>query len=108
MTDNKKSDLERLTESLEKKADQISSKPLGMVSFTDLFTPNFMTTYTQFANFGELLTVGKFKVNSLEEFKALLNEEFDKFIEKTTKFKSWEEMQSTAVTDYFKKQETIN
>ena len=107
MNDNKKSDLDRLTESLEKKAEQ-SQKPLGMVSFTDLFTPSFMTTYTQFANFGELLVVGQFKVNSLEEFMALLNEDFDKFIEKTTKFKSWEEMQSTAVADYFKRQESLN
>jgi len=103
MNDNNKSDLERLTESLEKKQSQ---KPLGLVSFTDLFTPTFMSTYTQFANFGELLVVGKYKVNSLEEFMALLNEEFDKFIDKTTKFKTWEEMQSTAVSEYFKRQES--
>jgi len=104
MNENNKSDLDRLAEDLEKNS-QKSNKPLGMVSFTDLFTPSFMSTYTQFANFGELLVVGKFNVNSLEDFMALLNDEFDKFIKKTTKFKNWEEMQSTAVADYFKKQE---
>ena len=104
MNNNNKSDLDRLTENLEKKAE----KPLNMVSFIDLFTPTFMSTYTQFANFGELLVGGKYKVNSLEEFLALLNEDFDKFIKKTTKFKSWEEMQSTAVADYYKRQENSN
>jgi len=107
MNDNNKSDLDRLTEELEKGAEQ-SNQSLSMVSFTDLFTPTFMSTYTQFANFGELLVVGKFKVNSLEEFMALLNKDFDKFIKKTTKFKNWEEMQSTAVADYFKRQESSN
>ncbi|MCB8818725.1 hypothetical protein [Desulfosporosinus shakirovi] len=107
MNDNNKSDLDRLTESLEKHAEK-SEQKLGMVSFTDLFTPSFMSTYTQFANFGELLTVGKFNVNSLEDFMALLNDEFDVFIKKKTKFKNWDEMQSTAVSDYFKKQDASN
>lgn len=107
MNDNNKSDLDRLAENLEKNAEK-SEQKLGMVSFTDLFTPSFMSTYTQFANFGELLTVGKFNVNSLEDFMALLNNDFDVFIKKKTKFKNWDEMQSTAVSDYFKKQEASN
>ncbi|MCO1601913.1 hypothetical protein [Desulfosporosinus nitroreducens] len=107
MNDNNKSDLDRLAENLEKNAEK-SEQKLGMVSFTDLFTPSFMSTYTQFANFGELLTVGKFNVNSLEDFMALLNDDFDLFIKKKTKFKNWDEMQSTAVSDYFKKQEASN
>jgi len=76
---------------------------MSMVSFKDLFTPTFMTSYTDFANFSELLVVGKFNVNSLEDFMALLDENFDKFINKTTKFQNWEEMQSTAVADYMKR-----
>jgi len=94
MSDINKSDLD---DSAEK-----PDKTMSMVSFKDLFTPAFMTTYTNFANFTELLTVGKYNVNSLDEFMALLDKEFDKFINKTTKFKSWEEMQSTAVADYMK------
>jgi len=107
MNNKNKSDLDNLTESLEKNAEK-SKQSLSMVSFTDLFTPSFMTTYTQFANFSELLVFGKFQVNSLQEFMALLNKEFDKFIAKTTKFKSWEEMQSTAVADYIKRKESSN
>ena len=101
MSDINKSDLEHLTENLENT--EKSEKSMSMVSFKDLFTPAFMTTYTDFANFSELLIVGKFNINSLEEFMAILNEKFDKFIKKTTKFQNWEEMQSTAVADYMKK-----
>jgi len=107
MNDKKKSDLDNLTESLEKNAEE-SKQTLSMVSFTDLFTPSFMAAYTQFANFGELLVVGKYEVNSFQEFMALLGKKFDKFIAKTTNFKSWEEMQSTAVADYIKKKESSN
>ena len=100
MSDINPSDLEKLAGDLEK-ADK-EERSMSMVSFKDLFTPAFMTTYTDFANFSELLIVGKFNVNSLEEFMALLDKEFDKFIKKTTKFQNWEEMQSTAVADYMK------
>ena len=101
MSDLKKSDLENLAESLEKRAND-NEKSLNMVSFKDLFTPSFMAEHTQFSNFSELLIVGKFTVNSLEEFMSLLDDKFDAFIKKTTQFQTWEEMQSTAVAEYTK------
>lgn len=101
MSDLNTSDLENLAKNLE--AADKSEKSMSMVSFKDLFTPAFMTTYTDFANFSELLIVGKFNVNSLDQFMALLDAKFDEFIKKTTKFQDWEEMQSTAVADYLKK-----
>ncbi|HZK84097.1 MAG TPA: hypothetical protein VFC58_05345 [Desulfosporosinus sp.] len=100
MSDINTSDLENLAENLDKAAK--SENSMSMVSFKDLFTPAFMSNYTNFANFSELLVVGKFNVSSLDEFMALLDKDFDRFIKKTTKFKDWEEMQSTAVADYMK------
>lgn len=101
MSDPKKTDIEKLAESIEKRANENES-PVTMVSFKDLFTPSFMTNYTQFANFSELLIFGEFKVNSLEEFMGLLDDKFDEFVKKTTQFQTWEEMQSTAVSEYVK------
>lgn len=101
MSDINPSDLEHLAENMEKAAK--SEKSMSMVSFRDLFTPAFMATYTDFADFSELLVVGKFNVNSLEEFMAMQDEAFDEFIKKTTKFENWEEMQSKAVAVYLKK-----
>ena len=102
MSDINTSDMDKLAENLEKSSEK-SDKSMSMVSFKDLFTPTFMTTYTDFADFNELLIVGKFNVNSLEEFMALLDKKFDVFINEKTKFKNWEEMQSTAVADYLEK-----
>lgn len=99
MDDIKKSDIEHLAESIEKKS-EISEQPITMVSFKDLFTPSFMANNTQFPTFSGLLIEGNYIVNSFEEFMANINPQFDEFINKTTNFHSWDEMQSAAVTDY--------
>ena len=96
---DKKTDIDKVAEVIE----QSDRKFSGMVSFNDLFTSSFMTLHTQFSGFKELLDAGKYNVNSLADFNAIINPEFDEFINKTTKFKSWEEMQSTPVAEYFKK-----
>ncbi|MDP4126025.1 MAG: hypothetical protein Q8912_03680 [Bacillota bacterium] len=95
----KKTDLERVTAEIEKSERKFS----GMVSFNDLFTSSFMTAHTQFPNFKELLDAGKYNVNSLADFNNILNTEFDNFINSKTNFKTWQEMQSCAVDEYFKK-----
>lgn len=102
MSDIPDSDLEILARDLEKKAD----RSMSMVSFNDLFTTSFMTTYTQFSNFKDLLDAGKFNVNSLQDFTAILDDKFDVFLNKTTKFPTWEKMQSTAIAEYLKRKES--
>jgi len=93
------SDFDKLAEDIEKNA----KKPMGMVSFNDLFTPSFMTSYTKFSNFNDLLAAGKYNVKSLEDFMAIQDAKFDTFINKISKFKTWEKMQSAAVAEYLKK-----
>lgn len=93
------SDFDHLAKDIEKHA----KEPMGMVSFNDLFTPSFMTSFTKFSNFNELLEAGKFNVKSLEDFMAIQDAKFDVFINKTTKFKTWEKMQTAAVNEYLKK-----
>lgn len=93
------SDLDNFTKDMEKNA----KKPMSMVRFTDLFTTSFMKTHTQFSNFNDLLAAGKYDVKSLEDFLAIQDAKFDAFINKTTKFKSWEKMQSTALAEFLKK-----
>ncbi len=98
------SDFDKLAEDIEKN----SKKSMGMVSFNDLFTPSFMTSYTKFPTFNGLLEAGKFDVKSLEDFMAILDAKFDVFINKTTKFKTWEKMQSAAVAEYLKREPNPN
>ncbi len=104
MTDIKDSDFETIAKSLEKNLERSAGKSHQIASFNDLFSSSFMTCHTQFSTFKELLDTGKFDVKSLEDFNSILNSKFDEYISKTTKFQNWEEMQSNAVAEYFKKE----
>lgn len=73
------------------------------VSFDVLFNKAFMRKYTQFSTFDELLDAGGFVVNSQEDFEAIPDDEFDKHIKATTKFKSWQDMLNEASSQYVAK-----
>ncbi len=73
------------------------------VSFSDLFPTVFMSRYTQFRSFEEFLTAGGFEVNTQEDFDAIPNDVMDSHVAKTTKFRTWEEMASTAATEHVAK-----
>lgn len=85
---------------LKKKADKAS----GEVSFDVLFDESFMKKYTDFSSFDELLSAGGFIVNSKEDFERIPEDQFDQHIAKTTRFKSWKDMKSTAGTTYMANQ----
>lgn len=109
MNDIPDSDLEKLAKDLDKKAKEVeraakADNAMKMVSFNDLFTTSFLTANTQFSNFQDLLAKGKFEVNSLQDFMAIQGPKFDAFINKTTKFPTWEKMQSAAVAEYMERQ----
>lgn len=91
-----KSDLEKFNKKLEKNVESLN----GEVSFSVIFNNEFMTKYTQFESFDELLKAGKFIVNSQEDFEAIPDDVFDEHIKKFTEFDSWQEMLSSAGTAY--------
>ena len=67
------------------------------VSFTELFTPEFMRLYTQYESIEELLSSGGFEVNSEEDYEAIPDEDIDAHVAKTTNFRSWKEMLTEAI-----------
>ena len=71
------------------------------VTFTALFNKKFMSKYTIFNSFGELLTDGNYEVNSKRDFADLPKKEFDKHLTCCTRFTSWKEMFSKAGHEYF-------
>lgn len=74
------------------------------VSFEELFTPSFMTKYTTFNSFDDLLLAGNFTVESNEDFEAIPENELDIHVSNTTNFENWEDMLGTATEEYaFKK-----
>jgi len=83
--------------------DRVAKEASGAVSFSELFTPSFMTEYTDFSSFEELLDAGNFVVNSQEDFANIPDDVFDEHISKTTKFRDWEEMRIKAAELYVSK-----
>lgn len=86
------SGLEKAIKNMQKTVENLN----GEVSFDVLFNRNFMTSNTKFSSFDDLLTKGGFEVNSQEDFAAIPDDEFDKFISENTNFSSWDEMLSVA------------
>ena len=79
------------------KAAKNSEEP---ITFTELFTFEFMRLYTQYESIEELLSSGGFKVNSEEDYEAIRDEDIDPLVRKTTNFRSWKEMLTEAVEAY--------
>lgn len=74
------------------------------VSFDELFTTSFMSKYTTFSSFNDLLLAGNFKVESNDDFEEIPENELDIHVSNTTKFDNWEEMLGTATEEFaFKK-----
>ena len=73
----------------------------GSITFTELFTSEFMQLYTQYESIEELLSSGGFEVNSEEDYEAILDEDIDAHVAKTTNFQSWKEMLTEAIEASF-------
>lgn len=69
----------------------------GLISLSDLFTPEFMHRHTQFETIEELLSSGGFVINSEEDYDAIPDKDIDAYVVKTTNFDSWREMLTNAV-----------
>jgi hypothetical protein len=73
------------------------------VSFAELFTQDFMRSYTQFQSFELMLEASDFSVESAEDFLAIPETEWDQFVNQKTQFSNWQEMQKTAAAELMKK-----
>lgn len=73
------------------------------VPFSVLFNQSFMSNYTQFNSFDDLLKAGNFVTEKPEDFDAIPDDELDKHIKETTRFSNWQEMLDTAGTEHITK-----
>lgn len=90
------SGLKKLQENLE------ALEGTHQVPLSDILTPEFVSSHSQFPDFDTLLTaVG---VTNKEEFAALPDEEFDTFIAANTDFEGWLDMQKQGGAAYAKAQ----
>ena len=74
------------------------------VKFTDMYSPEFISSCSGFQSIDELFDASGFRVESKEDLEAIPDAEWEVFITQKTSFGSWLEMQKAAVAAYTKKQ----
>jgi len=87
---------------LAKKAEALDGK--HAVPLPSLLTPAFVQSCSSFQNVDEMFEASGFKIESPEDFKAIPDEEWDKFIAKTTSYDNWKEMLAAATRIWTKSQ----
>lgn len=69
-------------------------------SFNELFSKSFMRKYTSFSSIDEFFNAGGFHIESLEDLDAVPDDELDKHIVATTKFRNWKDMRDNAIVQF--------
>lgn len=90
--------LEKDLKEIQKKARNLQGE--HQVSFGELFTDAFMKKYSNFLSFEEFLQSSGFKVETAEDFEAIPDDEFDKYVKENTKFTCWQDMLHKATSEY--------
>ncbi|NWA81650.1 hypothetical protein [Pseudomonas sp. D2002] len=72
------------------------------VKLIDTLNPEFVSSHSKFSDLETLFAASGFKIDSPEDFAAIPDDEWDKFISENTDFTSWEEMQRSGGIKYMK------
>ena len=70
------------------------------VPFDELFSPEFMSTNTNFETIDQMIVESGFKVETSEDFENIPDEIWDEFVSKWTRFENWSEMLIEAATTW--------
>ena len=74
------------------------------VELSKLFNPEFMRSHTSHSSFAAFVEASPFKVSIEEEFNAIPDAEWDKYVQSSTRFNSWAEMQKRAAAEWVKQE----
>jgi hypothetical protein len=90
---------------LEKKLNELKNNAAALqgqhqIALKDLLTPTFVAGCSSYASLDDLFTASPFTINTLDDFKAIPDAEWDTFISTNTSFATWEEMQHAAMREY--------
>jgi hypothetical protein len=91
--------LQRKLEDLERRARSLSGE--HAVTFDEIFPQSFMRRHTHYQTIQEMLDASPWKVKNQADFAAIPDAPWDEFVQKSTRFRSWKEMQETAAEEYF-------
>ena len=93
------------TGNLEKKLGELKERAAELngehkIPLKDLMTPDFVAGCSSYASIDDLFAASPFTINTLDDFKAIPDAEWDTFISTHTNFQTWEEMQQAAMREY--------
>ena len=91
-------DVEKLLDTLSNYAEELPSKK--SIPLQELFTEDFMKTYTPFSSFPEFLLAGGFHGATQEELDTIPETELDAYVCAKTDFHSWNDMLEKASEVY--------
>jgi len=74
------------------------------ISIPDLLTEDFVSEHTKFRDAQQLFDESVFEINSAEDFKAIPDVDWDKYIAQISDFESWSEMLKAATAEYVKRE----
>lgn len=72
------------------------------VRLIDKMPPAFVSAHSSFADLDALFKGSGFKIDTLDDFAAIPDEDWEAFIKANTDFESWSEMQLVAHREYIK------
>ncbi len=76
--------------------------PLG-VHLGDLLTPDFIARHSRFAAEDEMFVASGFDIQSAQDFAAIPDVDWDRFIEQNTSFDTWLDMLQAAHFEWFQR-----
>ncbi|OLO12775.1 hypothetical protein BTW10_04030 [Chromohalobacter japonicus] len=73
------------------------------ISIPDLLTKDFVSEHTKFRDAQQIFDESGFEINNAEDFKAIPDADWDKYIAQISDFESWSEMLKAATAEYVKR-----
>ncbi len=96
-------ELRKRLEGMAERARQLDGKE-EVVPLAELMPSAFVAEHSSFASLEELFSASPFKIDSVDDFKAIPDAEWDAYIASKTSFSSWEEMQHEAIAERMRAQ----
>lgn len=88
-------------EGLAKKAKELGGE--HQVRVSEMFTPAFMRTYTDFESFDAMIEASGFQVQSQADFENISDDEWETLVRTKTRFARWDEMLRAAGGEWVKR-----
>jgi uncharacterized phage infection (PIP) family protein YhgE len=73
------------------------------ISIPDLLTEGFVSKHTKYRDAQQLFDESGFEINNAEDFKAIPDDDWDKYIADISDFESWGDMLKAATAEYVKR-----